>query len=131
MKEYDKDKESLYLKYWDVNNLYGWKISQELPVYDIKLVEEISQFNEDLIKSYNEESNVGYFLEVDVQYHEKLHVFHSEISFLPKRMKIKKVVKRVVNLHDKKEYVMHIRNLKQALKHGLDVRKSHRVIKFD
>ena len=46
-------------------------------------------------------------------------------------MKIEKVKKLVANLHDKNEYVLHIRNLKQALNHGLILRKVHRVIKFN
>ena len=50
-----------------------------------------SQFNEDFIKKYNKVSNEGYFLEVDVQYFEKLHDLHNDLSFLPERMKIEKV----------------------------------------
>ena len=46
-------------------------------------------------------------------------------------MKIKKVGKLVINLHDKTEYVIHIRHLKQALNHGLILEKVHRVIKFN
>ena len=45
-----KNKESLSLKYWDVNNLYGWSVSQKLPVSDFKWVEVASQNNEDYIK---------------------------------------------------------------------------------
>ena len=47
MKDYDKNKELLYLKYWDVNNLYGWVISQNLPVDRFKWVENKSQINKD------------------------------------------------------------------------------------
>ena len=64
---------SLYLKCWDVNNLYGWAISQKLPLNDIKWIEQTSQFNEDLIKIYNEDSDIGYFIEGDVQCPENLH----------------------------------------------------------
>ena len=66
------------------------------------MVEEPSQFNEDFIKSYNEESDGGYFLEVDVQYPEKLHGIHNYLPFLSERMKIEKVGKLITNLHDKK-----------------------------
>ena len=51
-------------------------MSQRLPLNKFEWIEDTSQFNEDFIKSYNEESNKGYFLEVDVQYHEKLHELH-------------------------------------------------------
>ena len=131
MKDYDKNKESSYLQYWDVNNLYGWAMSQKLPVNNFEWIKDTSQFNEDFIKNYNEESDEGYFLEVDVQYLEKLHELHNDLPFLPERMKIEKVEKLVANLHDKTEYVIHIRNLKQALNHGLVLKKVHRVIKLN
>ena len=49
MKDYNKNKESSYLKYWDVNNLYGWAMSQKLPVNKFKWIKDSSQFNEDFI----------------------------------------------------------------------------------
>ena len=58
------------------------------------------------MKVYNEESNEGYFLEVDVQYLEKLHELYNSIPFLPERVKIEKVEKLVANLHGKTEYVV-------------------------
>ena len=51
MKDYDKNKESLCLKFWDVNDLYGWEMSQKLPVSNFKWIEDTSQFNEDFMKS--------------------------------------------------------------------------------
>ena len=115
MKDYDKNKESSYLKCWNVNNLYGWTMSQKLPVNTFEWVEDTSQFNEDFIKNHNKEGDKGYLLEVDVQYPVKLHELHNDLLFLPQRMKIEKVEKLVTNLYDKTEYVIHIRNLKQAL----------------
>ena len=131
MKDYDKDKESSYLKCWDVNNLSGWAMTQKLPVNNFEWIEDTSKFNEDSIKSYNEGSDEGYFLEVDIQYPEKLHELHNDLPFLPERMKIKKVEKLVTNLHDKSEFVIHIINLKQVLNHGLSLKKVHRIIKFN
>ena len=66
MKDYDKDKESTYLQYWDVNNIYGWAMSQKLPVDNFEWIKDTSQFNEDFIKDYDEESDDGCFFEVDV-----------------------------------------------------------------
>ena len=55
----------------------------------------------------------------------------SFLPFLPERMKIEKVEKLVSNLYDKNEYVIHRRNLNQALNHGLILKKVQRVIKFN
>ena len=72
-----------------------------------------------MIKQYNGKSDEEHFLEVDVQYPEELHELHNDLQFLPERMKIEKVKNLVTNLHGKTEYVICIRNLKQALNHGL------------
>ena len=123
MKDYDKNKESSYLNYWDVNNLHGWAMSQKLPVGGFQWVENTSQFSKDFIENYNEDSDEGDFLEIDVQYPEKLLDLYNDLPFLLERMKIEKVEKLVANLHDKEEYVIHILNLKQALNHGLVLKK--------
>ena len=75
-KDYDKNKESTYLKYLDVNNLYGWTMLQKLLVTKFDWIEDTSQFNEDSIKNYRKESDKGYFLEDDVQFPEKLYEYH-------------------------------------------------------
>ena len=87
------------------------------------MVKDTSQFDEDFVKNCNEESDKGYFLEVDVQYLEKLHEFHNDLLFLSKRMKIEKFEKLVANLNDKTEYVTHIRNLNKALNRSLVLKK--------
>ena len=130
MEDYNKSKESSYLQYWDVNNLYGWTMLQKLPVNNFQLIEDTFQLNEDFIKDYNGESNERYLLEFDVQYLEKLNKLHNDLPFLPQRTKIEKLEKLVGNLHDKNEYVIYIRNLKQALNHGLVLENVHRVIKL-
>ena len=88
MKDYDKNKESSYNQYRNLNDLYGWAMLQKLPVNNFDLIKETSQFNEDFTKNYTEENDDGYFLEVDVQYLKKLHQFHNDLSFLIERMKI-------------------------------------------
>ena len=125
MKDHDKNKELSFLNYWDVNNLYGWAIWQKLPVNNFEWIED------GFIKVYNEESAEGYFLEVDIQYPEKIDEIYSDLPFLPERKKLKKVEKLLTNFHDKTEYVIHIRNLKQALNHRLILKKVHRVVKFN
>ena len=66
-----------------------------------------------------------------VQYLEQLHELHNDLPFLPERMKIEKIEKLVASLHDKTEYVIHIRNSKQALNHGLIFKKVNKVIKIN
>ena len=78
-----------------------------------------------------QDSDKGYILEVDIDYPSKLHKLHSDMPFLLERMKIDKTQKLVCNLRDKKKYVVHISILKQALNHGLKLKKVHRVIKFN
>ena len=75
MKHYDKNKELLYLKYWNVNNLYGWTMSQNLSLNDFKWVKDISEFKEDFIKSYNDE----------IQYPENLDSLHNDLPFFLKK----------------------------------------------
>ena len=91
-----------------------------------KWVEEKFKFNEDFIKNYNEDSDEGYFFEVDIQYLENIHDLHNDLPFLPERMKIKKVQKLVADLYDKNEYVIHIRNLKHVLNHRLVLKTVHK-----
>ena len=94
----------MYLKYWDPNNLYGWAMSQKLPVGSFEFVEVASQDNENFIKNYEENSDVGYFFEVDIHYPKKLNDLHNDFQFLPERMKVSKIEKLVGKLHDKNIY---------------------------
>ena len=110
MKDYDKNKESSSLKYWDVNNLYGWAMSQKLQVNGFEWIGDISEINEEFMESCNDEGDEGSFLEVHIQYPDKLHDLHNDLLFWPERMKIEKVGKLVTNLHDKTGYVILIRN---------------------
>ena len=87
--------------YLDVNNLYGWGMSQKLPVNGFKQVKKLLKFNEDFIKNYDKNSNKGYTLEVDVEYPKNLFSLHEDLPFLAKRKKIKKCKKLVCSMHDK------------------------------
>ena len=131
IKNYDKSIESSYLMYLDTNNLYGWEMSKKLPVNGFKWENDPSKFNENFIKNYIENSDVGYFLEVDIEYPKQLWSSHKDLPFLPERKKLEKVEKLVCSIEDKEKYVIHIRALKQALNHGLVLKDVHRVIKFN
>ena len=76
MKDYDKSKESSHLEYLDLNNVYGWEMSQNVPVNHVEWIEDSCQFNEDFIKNYNEKREV-YFFEVYIQYPEKSYELHN------------------------------------------------------
>ena len=130
MKNYNINEESSYIQYLDANNLYGWAMSKKLSVNGFKWLDS-NKINEEFIKNYNKNDKKGYILEVDVKYPKKLHDLHSDLPFLPKRMEINKRQKLVCNLYDKKKYVVHIKSLKQALNHGLKLKKIHRVIEFN
>ena len=90
----------------------------------------LSKFNEDFIKNYDENSNKGYFLEVDIDYPKELFDDHKNLSFLPERKKAEKIEKLICSIEGKKKYVIHIRALKKALNHGLKLKKVHRIIQF-
>ena len=66
MNNYDNEEESSYIQYLDANNLYGWAMSQKLPVSGFKWEKDMSKFTKEFIKSYDEHSDKGYILEVDV-----------------------------------------------------------------
>ena len=124
---YDPNKESSYLQYLDANNLYGRAMSQPLPTSKFKWVE----IDPDQISNLATSKSKGYLLEVDIRYPNKLHDSHNDLPFMCDKMKINKVEKLVPNLKDKKKYVIHIRALDQALRHGLVLERIHRAIEFN
>ena len=93
-------------------------MSQKLSLNGFKWAEDLSDFDQGFIISYNEKSKEGYFI-FDIQYLKNLQNIRNDLPFLPERMNIEKVEKVIPNLHDKNEYVIHIRILKQSLNHGL------------
>ena len=111
MKNYDKSNQSSYIEYLDPNNLYGWAMSQRLPINGFKSVKQkkLSKFNEDFIKKYDEDSSTRYFLEVDLDYPKELFNFHKDLPFLPERKKVEKVEKLICSIEDKEKYIIYIR----------------------
>ena len=94
-------------------------------------MKKLSKFNEDFIKKWYENSDIGCFLEVDVEYPKKLTNLRKDLLFLSERKKIGKVDRLICSIEDKEKYVIHIRTLKQALNNGLILKRVHRVIHFN
>ena len=80
--------------YWDANNLYGWEISQNLPVDGFEWKKNTSKFNEKFIKNYKKDSDIEDILQVGVEYPKSLYNLHNNLPFLPIKMKINTTVSR-------------------------------------
>ena len=106
-------------------------MSKKLRLNGFERVKNVSKFDERFIKNYDEISNKGYFLEVDVEYPTKLFNSHEDFTFLPERKKIGKYNKIICDIQEREEYVVHIRALKQALNHGLILKVVHKIIQFN
>ncbi len=142
---YDSTKESSYLMYYDSNNLYGWAMSQALPYGDLEWVkeEDYNKVFEDLCiysQSELDDSKVGYYFEVDLKYPEELNDLHKDLPFACEKESPKKewlsdyqrsfdigesTEKLLTTLYNKKNYVLHQRNLRQYLSKGLRVERIH------
>ncbi|KAE9543417.1 hypothetical protein AGLY_002217 [Aphis glycines] len=126
---YDETKEKSWLIYQDCNNLYGWAMSEYMPYGDFNLVEP----NLDGLNDLTATSDKGRVYEVDVSYPKELHDNHNDLPFLPQNsiQRGSKVRKLMAIFEKKTNYVIHYRNLQQAIKNGLIVEKVHRVIQFN
>ncbi|XP_044760347.1 uncharacterized protein LOC123317802 [Coccinella septempunctata] len=125
--KFDVNEPEKYLLYLDVNNLYGWAMSQFLPYGGFKWTDtniDITQIPDDAPE--------GYILEVDLEYPAEIHDKHKDLPFcaesrIPPGSKLPKLL---TTLYHKKNYIVHYRTLKQALSHGLVLKKVHRVLQF-
>ena len=150
MKEYDEKVPSKYIMYLDANNLYGWAMSQYLPTDNFKWMSN-KEINKIDLGKYKANGKKGLILEVDLEYPQELHDMHNDYPVAPEKVKVSKnmlsdyckkiaekynisiglVSKLILTLRDKKEYVLHYRNLQLYLDLGLKIKKVHRVLKFD
>ena len=128
---FDKNKPSKYIQYLDANNLYGSAMSKKLPTHGFKWMssgELETLFEQQELHTWNK---TPCFLEVDLQYPEKLHDLHNDYSLCPERVKCKNNVEKLIpNLRDKKKYVLHYKNLIQCIRYGMKLTRIHRGIKF-
>ena len=118
---FDVKKPSKYITYLDANSLYGWAMSKPLPTHGFKWMEK----NE--LETWELHPCI---LEVDLEYHRSPHDLHSDFSLAPERVEVNKVDKLILNLRNKRKYVIHYENLKQYLSLGLKLTHIHRGIKF-
>ena len=146
---YDPSKPTSYIHFLDANNLYGWAMSQKMPLSDFRWLseEDIRKFD---VMSCDPEGDKGYVLEVDLAYPESLHDEHNDYCLAPEHMSITEemlspyqhelkakfdvksvpTTKLVPNLFDKTKYVVHIKNLQLYVTYGLKITRIHRVIEF-
>ena len=111
MKNCEKNVESSFLAYLDANNLYGVPMCEKLPVGEFASVN-TEDYTEDIIKKYDENDDYRAVFIVDVDYPKYL-------PFLPERKKNNNVEKLICTLENKRNYIVHIVALKEALNHGL------------
>lgn len=130
MDDYDENEASKYLIYLDANQLYSYAMSQPLPTGEFKWNDE--HFDTQRIMEMDENSGTGYIFEVDLEYPESLHEKHSDYPFLPENRKVESTDMRklLLTLYNKEKYVIHYTFLRLALKHGLILKKVHRVLQF-
>ena len=131
MKDYEQSIELSYLIYWDVKNLYRWIMLQKLSLDGFKWTEKKSIFTPKFIQIYNDDSDRGCIIEINVSYAKPLQKICSDPQFLPDRMKIDKCLELVCNMYGKKNYVIHRKALKSALDYGLILEKVHNLIEFN
>ena len=83
MSDYDLEKPSTFISYLDKNNLYGWSMSEYLPYGEFEWLKNVDEFD---VMSINEKSEIGYFLEVDLEYHDELHELHNDYPLAPEKL---------------------------------------------
>ena len=131
MKEFNKSELSKYLMYLDANNLYGFAMSEKLPIHSFKWMtdkELENLYNHQIVQEWEKTPCI---LEVDLEYPEELHDLHNDYPLCPERVECDKGVKKLIpNLRHKNNYVIHYKTLMQSLRLGMNLKKIHRGIKF-
>jgi hypothetical protein len=127
--DYDPSKPSSYITYLDANNLYGWAMSAPLPYDNFNWVDHPEEIP---IEQLDSDGDVGYILEVDVEYPYSIHKKPEQLPYLPvtKCPPNGKHEKLLCHLEGRHRYVVHYRNLQQAIRNGLVVVKVHRALQF-
>ena len=131
MTHFNQKEISKYLMYLDANNLYGWAMSQKLPVHSFKWMTDKEIKNLFKVQVVQFWERTPCILEVDLTYPEELHDLHNDYPLCPERVECDKGVKKLIpNLRNKNNYVVHYKTLMQYLSLGMELKKIHRGIKF-
>ena len=131
MADFNDSEPSKYLMYLDANNLYGWAMSQKLPVHSFEWMTDKEIKNLFKVQVVQFWERTPCILEVDLEYPEELHDLHNDYPLCPERVECDKGVKKLIpNLRDKNNYVVHYKTLMQYLNLGMELKKIHRGIKF-
>ena len=85
MNDYDPKKQSTFISYLDMNNLYGLAMSEYLPCERFEWLKNVDEFN---VMSFSEKSPTGYFLEVDLEYSDELHELHNDYPLPPEKFAV-------------------------------------------
>ena len=138
MTNYNPDKPSTFIQYLDANKLYGWAMSQSLPINGFKWIKDITK---DTLMSILDKANYsminpkkgdkGYIFEVDLEYPSELWDTHNDYPLAPERLNVNGVEKLISHFKPPKNYVIHYRNLRQCLEMGLRVTAVHRGLIFN
>ena len=132
LNDYNPEEKSTYISYLDANNLYGVSMSCKLPYGDFEWAKSEDLSINDIMK-YNEETDdIAYVLEVDLEYPNELHELHNDYPLACERYQPKgdNCYKLCGTFHDKKDYIVHIKNLQLYLKLGLRLKRINRAIRF-
>ena len=126
MESYDPEKESAYIEYLDANNLYGYAMSQSLPVGNFQWL------SQEDIHTYTKNPEQTRFctLEVDLEYPKELHNLHNNYLLAPENVKVNDTKKLIPHFGNRKKYVLHHKTLCQCLEYGMKLVKIHRGIKY-
>ena len=150
MNNYGPKKQSTFISYLDMNNLYGWAMIEYLPYEGFKWLKNVDEFD---VMSISEKCLIGYFLKVHLEYPDELHELHNDYPLAPEKLtlsrflviccqiivkkiadkyeiKVGDVKKLIPNLGNKTNYLVHYRNLQLYSSLRMKLTKIHRVLKF-